>query len=171
MSRSIRRLAIFAILGSAALALFALTRSFASPRASRSAPPGDSAQIRAVMDSQQSAWNRGDVDAFMQGYWKSKETVFVGAQGLVRGYDSVLARYRRTYPGKDAMGHLAFSDLEVHFTCARAAFVIGQYHLQRTSGNVSGIFTLDFRRFPDGWKIVADHTTAFAPGVSGAASN
>lgn len=121
----------------------------------------DAAQIRAVMDMQVAAWNRGDVETFMTSYWKSDETLFVGATGLVRGYDAVLARYRKAYPDLKAMGHLTFSDLEIHMTCADSAIVVGQFHLVRENDNPSGIFSLDFRKFSDGWKIVLDHTTAF----------
>jgi len=124
--------------------------------------PDDEADIRAVMDTQVAAWNVGDVDTFMQSYWKSDETVFVGAKGLVRGYQAVLARYHRDYPDRKAMGRLTFSNLEIHMVCADAAFVIGQFHLQRESDEPEGIFTLDFRKFPEGWRIVADHTTGFA---------
>lgn len=124
--------------------------------------PDDEADIRAVMDTQVAAWNAGDVDTFMQSYWKSDETVFVGAKGLVRGYQAVLARYHRDYPDRKAMGRLTFSNLEIHMVCADAAFVIGQFHLQRESDEPEGIFTLDFRKFPEGWRIVADHTTGFA---------
>lgn len=124
--------------------------------------PDDKADIRAVMDMQVAAWNAGDVDTFMKSYWNSEETVFVGAKGLTRGYQAVLARYHRDYPDRKAMGHLTFSNLEVHPVCADAAFVIGLFHLERESDHPEGIFTLDFRKFPEGWRIVADHTTAFA---------
>jgi ketosteroid isomerase-like protein len=124
--------------------------------------PDDQADIRAVLEMQVSAWNSGDVDTFMKSYWKSEETVFVGANGLVRGWQAVLERYHRNYPDRKAMGHLTFSNLEIHSVCSDAAFVIGQYHLERESDHPEGIFTLDFRKFPEGWRIVADHTTAFA---------
>jgi ketosteroid isomerase-like protein len=97
----------------------------------------------------------------MTSYWKSEETLFLGANGLVRGYAAVTERYHKSYPDLKAMGHLTFSDLEVHMTCADAAFVVGQFHLVRENDKPSGIFSLDFRKFADGWKIVLDHTTAF----------
>lgn len=125
------------------------------------APADDAAQIRAVMDMQVAAWNRGDVETFMTSYWKSNDTLFLGANGLVRGYDAVMERYHKSYPDLKAMGHLTFSDLEVHMTCADAAIVVGQFHLVRENDKPSGIFSLDFRKFADGWKIVLDHTTAF----------
>jgi len=130
-------------------------------RATAAVPADDAAQIRAVMDMQVAAWNRGDVETFMTSYWKSDETLFLGANGLVRGYSAVMERYHKTYPDMKAMGHLTFSDLEVHITCADAAFVVGQFHLVRENDKPSGIFSLDFRKFADGWKIVLDHTTAF----------
>jgi len=120
------------------------------------------ADILALLDMQTAAWNRGDVDAFMVGYWKSDETEFLGASGLVKGWQAVLERYRHNYPDRKAMGHLTFSNLEVHVVCAEAAFVIGQFQLERESDRPAGIFTLNFRKFPEGWRIVADHTTAFA---------
>jgi len=177
MSQSLRRLALLVIFMLAWIALCmpafrhstkASSRLRPSPDlAHAAAPHSASSQILAVMSAQVDAWNRGDVNAFMQSYWHSGQTVFVGAKGLVRGWDAVMARYHRDYPDLKAMGHLTFSDLEVHASCGDAAFVIGQYHLTRESGKVSGIFTLDFRHFSDGWKIVADHTTAFAPGAEG----
>jgi ketosteroid isomerase-like protein len=124
--------------------------------------PSSEGDIRALLEMQTAAWNRGDVDSFMEGYWKSDETVFVGANGLVRGWQAVLERYRRNYPDRKAMGRLTFSHLEIHSVCPEAAFVIGQYQLERESDHPAGIFTLNFRKFPEGWKIVADHTTAFA---------
>jgi ketosteroid isomerase-like protein len=123
----------------------------------------DESQIRAVLDAQVAAWNRGDIDSFMQGYWKSARTLFVGANGVTRGWQAVLDRYRRAYPDRRAMGRLNFSGLEIEQDCPRAALVIGEYHLEREHDHPSGVFTLNFRRFPDGWRIVVDHTTAFAP--------
>lgn len=128
----------------------------------RAGSPDGEADIRALLAMQTDAWNRGDVDVFMQGYWKSDETEFLGANGLVRGWQAVLDRYRQNYPDRKAMGHLTFSHLEVHSVCSGAAFVIGQYQLERENDKPAGIFTLNFRKFPEGWRIVADHTTAFA---------
>ena len=121
----------------------------------------EESQIRAVLDAQAAAWNRGDVDSFMTAYWKSDQTLFVGANGLARGYEAVLARYRKAYPNQRAMGHLMFSNVEVHVECADTATVIGQFHLQRENDNQAGVFTLNMRKFPEGWRIVLDHTTAF----------
>ena len=118
-------------------------------------------QIRSVLHTQTVAWNRGDLDTFMTGYWKSQETEFVGANGITRGWQAVLDRYRRNYPDTKAMGHLTFSKLEVHVVCPDAAFVIGEFQLDREKDKPAGIFTLNFRKFADQWRIVADHTTGF----------
>jgi ketosteroid isomerase-like protein len=132
-----------------------------SPRAN--AVPEDSAeeQIRSVLHAQAIAWNRGDLDTFMAGYWKSQETEFVGANGITRGWQAVLDRYHRNYPDAKAMGQLTFSKLEVHVVCPDAAFVIGEFQLEREKDKPAGIFTLNFRKFADQWRIVADHTTGF----------
>jgi hypothetical protein len=148
----------------ALLAAVALTICLAvvsrSSIASPAAPSGES-QIRAVLDMQTTAWNRGDIDTFMTGYWHSEETEFLGANGIARGWQAVLDRYRHSYPDRKTMGTLSFSDLEVHLTCADAAYVVGKFHLVRDSDQPSGVFSLDFRNFPEGWRIVLDHTTAF----------
>jgi ketosteroid isomerase-like protein len=122
----------------------------------------DEGQIRQLLQMQTDAWNRGDLDSFMAGYWKSDETAFVGANGITRGWQAVLDRYEKNYPDRKAMGQLTFSGLEVHVTCRDAAFAIGQFELKRENDKPAGIFTLDFRKFPDGWRIIVDHTTGFA---------
>ena len=115
--------------------------------------------IQAVLARQQAAWNRGDVDAFMRDYWNSPETEFVGEDGVLRGWQAVHARYLRAYPGKAAMGQLQFSHLRITLLCANAGLATGQWRLKRAGGDVGGVFTLVFRRFPEGWKIVSDHTS------------
>jgi len=129
--------------------------------------PDDESQIRQVLATQVAAWNRGDVDSFMTGYWRSNKTLFVGANGVTRGWLAVLDRYHRAYPNRSAMGHLTFSNLEIQQDCPEAAVVIGEYHLQREKDHPSGVFTLNFRKFPEGWRIVVDHTTAFAGDAAG----
>jgi hypothetical protein len=119
-------------------------------------------EIRGVLERQVVAWNRGDIESFMLGYRKSDDTEFVGANGITRGWQAVLERYKKSYPDGKAMGHLSFSNLEIHMTCDDAAFVIGQFQLERENDRPAGVFTLNFKRFAEGWRIVADHTTAFA---------
>jgi L-asparaginase / beta-aspartyl-peptidase len=124
--------------------------------------PSDREAIRAVLQAQQRAWNRADVDAFLQGYWHSPELTFSGSSGVARGWDGVLTRYKKNYPDRAAMGQLDFSDLEFRFLGPGAALVLGKWHLQREKDELGGVFTLVWQRFPDGWKIIHDHTSAVA---------
>ena len=120
----------------------------------------DMKSINEVLSAQQAAWNHGDVDSFLIGYWRSPELTFSGGNGVSRGWDGVLARYKKSYPNHAAMGQLDFSDLEFRFLGQDAALVLGQWHLKRESGDIGGVFTLVWQKFPDGWKIVHDHTSA-----------
>lgn len=124
----------------------------------------DRAAITGVLTTQQSAWNRGDVGAFLQGYWRSPELTFSGTGGIARGWDAVLARYKEHYPDRSTMGKLDFSGLEFRFLGPDAALVLGQWHLERQRGNVGGVFSLVFERFPEGWRIIHDHTSEVAAG-------
>lgn len=124
-------------------------------------PTPAEAGIRAVMETQQAAWNRGDVEGFMSGYNASDSTTFVGAT-ITRGYSQVLENYHRRYPTKERMGQLTFSGIEVMPLGADYASVLGKWHLDRPSeagGEAGGIFTLLFRKTPNGWKIILDHTS------------
>ena len=132
----------------------------ASPRARGQESASDSSrEIRAVLASQQAAWNRGDIPAFLEGYWNSPELTFAGADGIVRGYDGLLERYRKSYPDKAHMGELEFSQLEFRTLGPASALVLGHWHLKRTVGDAGGVFSLVFHRFPVGWRIVHDHTS------------
>ena len=117
-------------------------------------------EIRNVLQSQQEAWNRGDIDAFMNGYWRSDKTVFVSGDEVTRGWQKVLDRYKKKYSDRAKMGTLTFSDLEITPLSADAAVALGAWKLKRASDEPHGRFTLIFRRFPDGWRIVHDHTSA-----------
>jgi uncharacterized protein (TIGR02246 family) len=120
----------------------------------------DRAAITAVLQAQQAAWNRGDVIAFLEGYWKSPELTFSGSGGVARGFDGVLARYKKNYPDRAAMGDLQFSGLEFRFLGPDAALVLGKWHLKRETGDIGGVFSLVWEKFPEGWKIIHDHTSA-----------
>jgi beta-aspartyl-peptidase (threonine type) len=120
----------------------------------------DRAAITAVLQAQQAAWNRGDVIAFLEGYWKSPELTFSGSGGVARGFDGVLARYKKNYPDREAMGELQFSGLEFRFLGPDAALVLGKWHLKRATGDIGGVFSLVWQKFPEGWKIIHDHTSA-----------
>ena len=119
----------------------------------------DREAIQEVLRAQQAAWNRGDVEAFLVGYWRSPELTFSGSNGVSRGWDGVLARYKKNYPDRATMGQLDFSDLEFRFLGPDAALVLGRWHLKRENGDIGGVFSLVWQRFPDGWKIVHDHTS------------
>jgi uncharacterized protein (TIGR02246 family) len=140
--------------------LFVQKQGFAKPADQRAARREE---IRAVLDAQQDAWNRGDVDAFLLGYWHSPELTISGSGGVARGWDGVMARYKRNYPDRAAMGKLDFSELEFRFLGPDAALVLGRWHLKREKDELGGVFSLVWQRFPDGWKIIHDHTSAVAP--------
>ena len=146
---------IFAVI---ALALMLSTSICAQTRQDRKAK--QIAAIRAVLDAQREAWNRGDIEAYMQGYDHSDNTVFVSGDNLTRGWQTVLERYKRNYSSREKMGVLTFSDLETTLLSNDAAIVVGRWHLQRASDEPHGRFTLIFRRTKDGWKIIHDHTSS-----------
>ena len=120
----------------------------------------DRAAISMILETQQRNWNEGNVDAFLQGYWHSPDLTFSGSSGISRGWDGVLARYKKNYPDRAAMGHLDFSGLEFRFLCQDAALVLGHWHLSRVQGDIGGVFSLVWQRFPEGWRIIHDHTSA-----------
>jgi ketosteroid isomerase-like protein len=114
-----------------------------------------------VLVAQEDAWNKGDLQAFIQGYKNSPDTLFVTHQ-VFRGVDGMIDEYRHNYPTKAAMGTLGFSELEVHPLDEKFAVVLGKYHLDRgkkDGGNADGIFSLVFEKTDQGWKIIVDHTT------------
>jgi L-asparaginase / beta-aspartyl-peptidase len=119
--------------------------------------------VRAVLVDQVAQWNNGDIPGFMKGYWKSEKTEFVNSSGIFRGWDNVLQRYLRQYPNPMVMGQLTFSDLEINLLSADSAYVLGRWRLERQSGPIGGVFTLIFRKSPDGWKIIHDHTSQYSP--------
>ncbi len=128
--------------------------------ASSAARAPDAGRIRLVLQHQQAAWNRGDLGAYMAaGYWQNDSLLFIGKAGPTYGYDSTLARYRRSYPDPAAMGELAFSDVRVQMLAPKAAFVVGRWHLKRTAGDLQGAFTLLFEKKAGRWVIVADHSS------------
>jgi ketosteroid isomerase-like protein len=137
-----------------------LVIAFWSPQAQ--AADDDKAAIEQVLHMQQDAWNHHDLDAFMTGYWKSSALTFFSGAKENHGWQDAMDHYKATYdsPGHE-MGKLDFSDLRVELLGSDAAFVRGAFHLTMSDGKTPhGIFTLVFRKFPDGWKIIHDHTSA-----------
>ena len=123
--------------------------------------PADELAVIKVLTKQENAWNRGDLNEFATGYKNSPDTLFIGHQ-VSRGYEQMLADYRRNYPNKDAMGTLSFTELEAHILDEHYAVVVGHYHLDRgkkAGGNAEGIFSLVLEKTDAGWKIIVDHTT------------
>ncbi len=119
----------------------------------------DRQAILNVLHTQQLAWNRGDVDAFMRGYWHSDSLVFVGKTTPAYGWQTTLDHYKKSYPDKATMGELIFAITKVDVLDKTNAFVLGGWHLKREKGDVGGYFTLWFKKIGDKWVIVCDHTS------------
>jgi ketosteroid isomerase-like protein len=123
--------------------------------------------IRKILEDQVAAWNRGDIDGFMQGYWNSPDLTFTSGGAVRRGWQTTLERYRISYPNRETMGALSFSDLEIHVLSSSAAWILGKWQLKRAKDEPHGIFTLMLQKFPMAtypsrgvWRIVHDHTSA-----------
>jgi uncharacterized protein (TIGR02246 family) len=115
--------------------------------------------VRAVLDAQEAAWNRGDIEGFMDGYARSPKTTFVSGDEVTRGWQTVRDRYAKKYDNREKMGKLTFSEVEITPLGDDAALVLGSWSLQRKDDRPHGKFTLLFRRLPEGWRIVLDHTS------------
>ena len=120
-------------------------------------------QIQSVLTAQQDAWNRGEIDAFMNGYARSPSTVFISEDEVRRGWETVRDRYRAKYSDRAKMGMLSFSDIEVTMLSPDAAVVLGRWQLKGGNDEPHGRFTLIFKRLSEGWRIVHDHTSAAPP--------
>ena len=120
------------------------------------------AAIRTVIQDQQAAWNRQDLEGFMAGYWNSTDLTFFSGAHEFKGWQAALDRYKKNYQGAGHdMGRLEFANLRIEMLGAEAAFVRGEFHLNMPDGKTPhGLFTLIFRKFPEGWKIVHDHSAA-----------
>jgi uncharacterized protein (TIGR02246 family) len=145
------------------LTVYVLTATAAVAPGEQQKNAGADAEIRSVLHAQQDAWNRGDIDGFMNGYARSGSTVFVSDDTVRRGWETVRDRYRKKYSDRAKMGRLTFSDLEITAISADAAVVLGRWKLNRAQDRPHGRFTLIFRKTADGWRIVHDHTSATAP--------
>lgn len=116
--------------------------------------------VRAVLDAQRDAWNRGDIEGYMDGYARASDIVFISGDSVTRGWQTVHDRYKKNYDSREKMGALTFSDLETNVLSNDAAVTIGRWHLQRANDEPHGRFTLIFRRLKQGWRIVHDHTSS-----------
>jgi ketosteroid isomerase-like protein len=119
--------------------------------------------IKSVLGTQQEAWNSGNIDAFMEGYARSPSTAFVSQDEVRRGWEIVRNRYREKYFDRAKMGTLTFADIEVTVLSSDAAIVLGRWQLKRGNDEPHGCFTLIFKRLPEGWRIIHDHTSAAQP--------
>jgi len=118
------------------------------------------AAIRAVLDAQRDAWNRGDIEGYMDGYDRSPRTEFVGGDEITRGWQTVLDRYKKKYDSREKMGVLTFSQVEITMLSKDAALVLGRWHLKRANDEPHGTFSLVFRKTKAGWRIVHDHSSS-----------
>lgn len=127
--------------------------------AQKSAADADDVAIRTLLARQEAAWNRGDLEGFMQGYWKSDSMMFIGKSGFTYGWNATLSNYRKGYPDTAHMGQLRFELVSLNRLSANAYFVAGRWFLTRSAGNIGGAFTLLFRKKGGQWYIVADHSS------------
>ena len=118
------------------------------------------AAIRAVLEAQAVAWNRGDIEGYMDGYARSSDTVFLSGGDVTRGWQTVLDRYKKNYNSREKMGTLTFSELEFSSLGRTTTSVIGRWHLKRANDEPHGRFTLIFKRTKQGWRITHDHTSS-----------
>ena len=119
----------------------------------------DRDKILQILDDQTRYWNQGDLENFMQGYWKNDSLMFIGKSGITYGWQKTLDNYKKGYPDTTAMGRLRFNIITVKELSPDTYFVVGQWFLGRTIGNLNGHFTLVFRKIDGAWKIVADHSS------------
>lgn len=119
--------------------------------------------IRGVLDAQVAAWNRGDIEAFMDGYAQTDSLRFASGGSVYRGWEAALERYQTSYPDRAAMGMLAFRHLDIRLLGPASALVFGRWQLTREADAPSGLFTLLFVRRANGWRIVHDHTSTASP--------
>ncbi|MCW5518580.1 nuclear transport factor 2 family protein [Aureitalea sp. L0-47] len=128
-------------------ALFTITIHAQSP---------DEAAILEVMKQQEEAWNNFDLEAFMEGYWKSDSLKFFGKSGVTHGWEQTLERYKKGYPDKSNTGTLNFKIEEISPIETKSYYVMGRYYLTRDAGDAEGIFMIIFRKIDGEWKIISD---------------
>lgn len=120
---------------------------------------GDETEVRNVLTRQNQAWNRGDIDAFMIGYWENDSLMFIGKSGVTYGYKNTLSNYKKNYPDTTVMGKLTFTLIQLKQLSPEYFHVTGKYYLTRTIGDASGHFTLVFRKINGKWVIISDHSS------------
>jgi len=116
-------------------------------------------KIISILQTQDESWNNGDIDGFMQTYWKSDSLMFIGKSGVTYGWNNTLNNYKRGYPDTAAMGKLTFTLINIKKLSRKYYHVIGKWHLTRTAGNLQGHFTLLLQKIKGKWLIIADHSS------------
>lgn len=118
-------------------------------------------EILAVLQRQEQFWNAGDINNFMEDYWKSEELKFIGKAGVVKGWQATKDRYFKSYPDRATMGILNFGIQEIDFMSRKSAWVLGKWRLKRPEkGDIGGYFTLIFKKIDGKWVVVSDHTSS-----------
>ncbi|RZK59521.1 MAG: DUF4440 domain-containing protein [Pedobacter sp.] len=126
---------------------------------SRAQKPTEKQAILNVLEKQRADWNKGDIEAYMQGYWKSDSLLFVGKSGPTYGWQKTLENYKKGYPDKATMGYLTFGIKKVEFLTKDKAFVLGSWNVKQEKGELKGYFTLLLRKIDGVWKVVVDHSS------------
>jgi ketosteroid isomerase-like protein len=123
------------------------------------AQSSDWEQIQQVLNAQSEAWNKGDIEEYMQGYWKSPDLQFIGSKGLTKGWQETLERYQKSYPNSEKMGKLKF-EISSHQPFSNDHYlVIGKWNLARKADDLQGHFTLVLKKINDKWVIIVDHSS------------
>lgn len=126
---------------------------------STSAQSKDELQIRQLLSEQDKAWNRGDTEGFMNGYWQSDSLMFIGKSSITYGWQNTLNNYKKNYPDTASMGKLNFDLIELKRLSVNYFFVVGKWQLNRSIGNLGGSFTLLLRKIKNKWVIIKDHSS------------
>jgi len=116
-------------------------------------------EIIALMDQQEVCWNSGDLECFMQPYWHDDSLMFVGKSGVTYGWQKTLENYKKSYPDKNAMGELQFTNINISVLSSSSCYVIGKWELKRPIGDLSGHYTLLWINKNNSWKIISDHSS------------
>lgn len=143
-----------------ALFLFAAACATAPNALTSEQQTAEAATITALLKAQDAAWNAGDIDGFMNGYWPSEALRFASGGDVVRGYDATLARYKARYPGREGMGELTTADYEIDVVSHDAAIAHGRWNVVTSAGGSTGLYTLVLRKLDGQWLIVSDTTTS-----------
>jgi ketosteroid isomerase-like protein len=119
----------------------------------------DEKEVRRILENQTYWWNKGNLDEFVNGYWRNDSLMFIGKSGITYGFQDMLNNYKKNYSDSVKMGKLSFDIINIKYMSPEYYFVVGKWFLRRTVGNLSGHFTLLFRKIKGNWYIIADHSS------------